>query len=62
VNELENCQNSMVFHHSFCVAALSYLTRAGGGSGGAKIRLWAELSQISRSAQNSNLIEKMVSE
>jgi hypothetical protein len=52
----------MVSHHSFCVAALSYLTRAGGGSGGAKIRLWAELSQISRSAQNSNLIEKMVSE
>jgi hypothetical protein len=59
---MENCQKSMVSHHSFCVAALSCLTRAGGCGGGAKFRLWAELSQISRSAQNSNLIEKMVSE
>ena len=51
VNELKNCQNRMVSHVSFCVAAMLYSMRAGDGSGAAKISLWASISQITRSHQ-----------
>ena len=46
VNELQKHLNPMVSYHSLCVSTLVQSMQAGSSSSGAKVHLWAAISQI----------------